>query len=243
METVNIVLNGRQLSVKKDITILQAAKQQGIYLPTLCNHPDQRVKANCRVCVVEVEGNRNLVASCSTPVAEGMKIRTNSQKVKDTVRTILELIFADHPQECLTCIRNGDCELRRIAAKFDVRDIRGDKKQDFQPLDLSTTSLVRNPNKCIKCGRCAEACHHTQEVGILYSHDRSTDIRVTPEYGKKLSEVACVLCGQCALACPTGAIHEKDDTDLVRQALEDPDKHVVVQVAPSVRVSIAEEFG
>ncbi len=243
METVNITLNGREVAVESGITILEAAKRQGRYIPTLCNHPDQRVKANCRVCVVEVEGMKNLVASCSTPVTEGMKIRTNSQKVKETVRTILELIFADHPQECLTCIRNGDCELRRIAAKFDVRDIHGEKQQNFQPLDLSTTSLVRNPNKCIKCGRCAEACHHTQEVGILYSHNRSTDICVTPEYGKKLSEVACVLCGQCALVCPTGAIHEKDDTSLVWEALENPDKHVVVQVAPSVRVSIAEEFG
>lgn len=243
MEFLQITLNGKEVTVPAGISILEAAKQCGIYLPTLCNHPDQMVKANCRVCSVEVEGTRNLVASCSTPVSEGMKITTNSPRVRETVRTILELIFADHPHECLTCIRNGNCELRQLAVKLGVKDIEGEKSQNNLPLDESTPSLVRNPNKCIKCGRCAEVCHHIQEVGILYSHNRSTDVCVSPEYGRQLSEVGCVLCGQCALSCPVGAIHEKDDTDVVWKALADPQKHVVVQVAPAVRVSIAEEFG
>jgi NADP-reducing hydrogenase subunit HndD len=242
-ETVQITLNGKEVTVPAGISILKAAKQNGIELPTLCNHPDQQVKANCRICVVEVEGVRNLVASCATPVSQGMNITTNSPRVRETVRTILELIFADHPQECLTCIRNGNCELRQIAAKFGVRDIQGEKSENNLPLDLSTVSLVRDPNKCIKCGRCAEVCHYTQNVGILYSLNRSTDVFFGPAYGKKLSEVSCVQCGQCALVCPVGAIHEKDDTDQVFDALADPGKHVVVQIAPSVRVSIAEEFG
>ena len=239
---VTIALNGNKAMVGGNLTIMEAARQQGIFIPSLCHHPDQQVKANCRICSVELEGRSNLVTACSTKVEEGMVIRTNTPRVRETVRTILELIFADHPQECLTCIRNGNCELRQLATRYGLKDIKGEKISRTMPLDLSTTSLVRNPNKCIKCGRCAEVCHHIQEVGILYMHNRSIDACITPEYGKNISEVGCVLCGQCALACPVGAIHEKDDTEQVWEAIHDPAKHVVVQVAPSVRVSIAEEF-
>lgn len=239
---VNINLNGRDLTVDKNQTIMEAAKLNGIYIPNLCNHPDQRVKAHCRICSVEVNGGRNLVTACSNKVAEGMVIQTNTPKVRETVRTILELIFADHPQDCLTCIRNGSCELRQLAARLGVSDIKGEKSSKLLPLDLSTTSIVRNPNKCIKCGRCSEVCHNIQEVGILYIHNRSVDVSISPEYGKLLSEVDCVLCGQCVLACPVGAIHEKDDTELVWKSIADPNKHVIVQVAPSVRVSLSEEF-
>ncbi len=242
MNMVQIVLNGKEVSVPSGISILEAARGQGTFIPTLCHHPDQRVKANCRVCLVEVAGIKNLVASCSTQVAAGMNIATNSPRVRETVRTVLELIFADHPQECLTCIRNGNCELRQLAARFGISDIQGEKIHNNLPLDTSTPALVRNPNKCVKCGRCAEVCHSTQEVGILYSQNRSIDVCLAPEYGKRLAETACVLCGQCALACPVGAIHEKDDTDKVWEALHDPQKHVIVQVAPAIRVSIAEEF-
>lgn len=243
MGTVQITINKKPVTVPENITIMEAAKLNGIILPSLCNHPDQKVKANCRVCVVEVEGAKNLVPSCSTKVADGMKITTNSTRVRETVRTIVELILADHPQECLTCIRSGECELRQLAYKLGMKEVQGVKTKNLLPLDLSTTSLVRNPNKCIKCGRCAEVCHHIQEVGVLYSHNRGLDICVTPEFGKQLKDVACVLCGQCVLACPVGAIYEQDETDKVWAALGDPNKHVVVQVAPSVRVSIAEEFG
>ena len=243
MKTIDIHINGENLSVPENITILEAARMHGIKIPTLCNFPDQRVKANCRVCVVEVEGNRNLVASCSTPVREGMKVRTNTARVRETVQTILELIFANHPQECLTCIRNANCELRQLAAEHGIREIKADMSTPLLPLDNSTPSIVRDPNKCIKCGRCAEVCHHVQTAGILYSHYRGINGAITPEYGKTLAEVACVLCGQCIAVCPVGAIHEKDDTADVWAALENPEKHVVVQVAPAVRVSIAEEMG
>ncbi len=242
-DTVKFTLNGQEVAVPAGLTILEAAGLHGVKIPTLCHHPDQRVKANCRVCVVEVEGQKTLAASCATAVTAGMKVRTNSPRIRETVQTILELIFANHPQECLTCIRNGNCELRRLAADYGIREVRGEMACDTLPLDTSTPSLVRNPNKCIKCGRCAEVCHHVQETGILYSHFRSIDVQVAPEYGKSLSDVACVLCGQCAAVCPVGAIHEKDDIARVWAALDDPARHVVVQVAPAVRVSIAEEFG
>lgn len=241
-KNITLTINGNTVSVDENLTIMEAAKLQGIFIPSLCHHPDQQVKANCRICSVEVAGRPNLVTACSTKVTEGMIVRTNTPQVRETVRTILELIFADHPQECLTCIRNGNCELRQLASRFGLQDIKGEKVSKSIPLDLSTTSLVRNPNKCIKCGRCSEVCHHIQEVGILYMHNRGVDTCITPEYGKKLSDVGCVLCGQCILACPVGAIYEKDDTDPVWEAIHDPKKHVVVQVAPSIRVSIAEEF-
>ena len=243
MKQVSITINGDQVTAPQGISILEAAKMHGIKIPTLCHHPDQRVKANCRVCVVEVEGSRNLVASCATQVSEGMKIRTNSARIRETVQTVLELIFANHPQDCLNCIRNGNCELRNLAADYGMREFQAEPVGMILPIDNSTGAIVRDPNKCIKCGRCAEACHYVQETNILYSHNRSVDVCVSPEYGKDLSEVNCVLCGQCAAVCPTGAIHEKDDTATVWAALDNPEKHVVVQVAPSVRVSIAEEFG
>ncbi len=243
MQTVQINLNGRDVVVNEDLSILEAAKANGIRIPSLCNHTDQDVKANCRVCVVEVEGVRNLVASCSTKVAEGMKIRTDSPRVRSAVRTVVELILADHPQECLTCIRNGTCELQELSQRLGISNVRGRKRHDKLPIDDSTNVLVRDPNKCIKCGRCVEACNNIQQVGILFTHYRSTDVQITPEYGKSLSEVACVLCGQCVLACPVGAIYEKDNTAEVWDVIGDPKKHVVVQVAPAVRVSIAEEFG
>lgn len=243
MNNVKINLNGTDVFVPEGITILEAAKRNNVYIPSLCHHPDQRVKANCRICVVEIAGMLKLATACSTLVRDGMVIKTNSPRVRETVRTVLELILADHPQECLTCIRGGNCELRNLAVRYGISEIKGEMAVQNKPLDLSTFSLVRDPNKCIKCGRCAEVCHHTQDVGILFSHNRSIDICVTPEYGKTLSEVACVRCGQCALVCPVGAIHERDDTDRVWEALADSRKHVVVQIAPAVRVSIAEEFG
>lgn len=243
MATINMILNGQPVEVPAGITILEAARQNGIYIPTLCNHPDQRVKANCRVCVVEVAGSAKLQTACSTLACEGMEVTTNSSKVRETVRTIVELILADHPQECLTCIRGGNCELRKLAVRYSIQEMRSVPVRKNLPLDLSTHSMVRDMNKCIKCGRCAEACHHTQEVGILMSNHRGLDVLVSPQYDRELGEVGCVRCGQCALVCPVGAIHEKDDTEKVWDALADSSKHVVVQFAPSVRVSIAEEFG
>ncbi|MGL4392891.1 MAG: NADH-dependent [FeFe] hydrogenase, group A6 [Fusobacteriaceae bacterium] len=240
---VNIIINNTSYSVSKDKSILEAARENGYFIPSLCHHPDQKAKANCRICSVEVSGFKNLVTSCSTKVAEGMEIKTNTQKVKETVKTILELILADHPSDCLKCIRNGNCELRKLAARFRVNVIEGIKGNKIHELDDSTVSIVRDSSKCIKCGRCAEACHTTQQVGILYTNHRGEDVAIEPEYGKKLADVNCVLCGQCILACPVGALYEKDDTEKVWSAIHDEKKHVIVQIAPSIRVSVGEEFG
>lgn len=245
MNKVLVNLNGQDIIVPEKITILEAAKMNGIAIPTLCNFPDLQARSHCRVCLVEIAGSRNLLPACSTMVANGMKIITNSPRVRETVKTVVELILADHPQDCLTCIRNGNCELRRLAENMGIPRVDGEKSSsgnNLLPLDNSTVSLVRNPNKCIKCGRCAEICHHPQ-AGVLFSNYRSVDVCVTPTFGESLAESSCVLCGQCALVCPVGAIYEKDDTATVWAALADERKHVVVQVAPSVRVSIAEEFG
>ena len=179
MKNVDVVINGETFNVPDNITIMEAARRNGIKIPSLCHFPDQRVKANCRVCVVEVEGSRNLVASCSTPVREGMKVRTTSARVRETVQTILELIFANHPQECLTCIRNENCELRQLAAEHGIREIKADMSTPLLPLDTSTAAIVRDPNKCIKCGRCAEVCHHVQTTAILYIHNGGLEHAIT----------------------------------------------------------------
>ncbi len=240
---VNITINGMKASVPEGSTILQAAQQVGIYIPTLCYHPDQSVKANCRVCVCEVEGNRLLQAACAAPVFEGMVIKTNTPKVLEARKTIVELILANHPQDCLNCIRNGACELQTLAEDLIIRDnpfelmVRGFEK------DLSTPSLFRDPDKCVLCRRCIEACSVIQSVNALGVEGRGSEAMVVPTLGKDLIDSPCVMCGQCIHACPVGAIGEIENIDQFLAAVADPDTIVVTQIAPAVRVAIAEEIG
>ncbi|HSL93328.1 MAG TPA: NADH-dependent [FeFe] hydrogenase, group A6 [Bacillota bacterium] len=243
MKLVDISINGRTASVQEGSTILQAAESLGIVIPTLCHHPDQRVKGVCRVCMVEIAGHRVLQPACSYPVYQDMKVSTVSRQVRETRQTMLELILAAHPQDCLQCVRNLNCELQSLTRDLNIQETPFDRQVRSAKGDRSTTSIVRNPDKCINCRRCIDACHEVQGIGLLYTQGRGKSTVVQTEMEKDLSEIPCVLCGQCLQACPVGAISEVDDTERVWEALGDPTKHVVVQTAPAIRVAIGEEFG
>ncbi|MEN6325203.1 MAG: NADH-dependent [FeFe] hydrogenase, group A6 [Syntrophomonas sp.] len=240
---VNITIDGIKTSVPEGSTILQAAKEVGVSIPTLCYHPDQSVKANCRVCVCEVEGNRLLQAACAIPVFEGMVVKTRTPKVLEARRTILELILANHPQDCLNCIRNGNCELQALAEEFVIRDNPFEYKVRGLEKDFSTPALFRDPDKCVLCRRCIEACSVIQSVNALGLENRGVHSMVVPTLGKDLIDSPCIMCGQCIHACPVGAIGENEQIDEFLAALADPNKVVVTQIAPAVRVAIAEEIG
>ncbi|MTI71902.1 MAG: ferredoxin [Firmicutes bacterium] len=242
MTDIRLNIDGFDITVNPGTTILEACKRLKINIPTLCYHPDQDIKGSCRVCVVEVEGNKNLVASCCTPVKEGMKVKTNTKRVREARKNMLELILANHNGDCLTCVRNGSCELQALCDELNVRNDNLDKVYSKLPIDNSNPSLVRDLSKCIKCGRCIEVCHKVQGVGAIYNVNRSCEMEIRPPLNKNLSDVQCVYCGQCINVCPVGAIYEKDDIEKVWDVLEDENKHVVVQVAPAVRVSLGEEF-
>ncbi len=240
---VNLTIDGIKVSVPEGSTILQAAKEVGVKIPTLCYHPDQAVKANCRVCVCEVEGNRLLQAACAQPVMEGMVVKTRTPKVIEARKTILELILAHHPQDCLNCIRNGNCELQDLANEYFIRDnpftlkVRGLKK------DYSTPSIFRDPDKCVLCRRCIDACSVVQSVHALGLENRGVHSMVVPTMGGDLIDSPCVMCGQCVHACPVGAIGEVEEIDKLLAAIADPDTVVVTQIAPAVRTAIGEEVG
>ncbi len=240
---VNLTIDGIKTSVPEGSTILQAASQVGIKIPTLCFHPDQSVKANCRVCVCEVEGNRLLQAACAMPVFEGMVVKTRTPKVLDARKTILELILSNHPQDCLNCIRNGNCELQDLAQEYCIRDNPFEYKVRGYAKDFSTPALFRDQDKCILCRRCVEVCTVVQSVSALGVEGRGVNSMVVPTLGKDLMDSPCVMCGQCIHACPVGAIGEVEQIDEFLAAVADPDKVVVTQIAPAVRVAIAEEMG
>jgi NADH-quinone oxidoreductase subunit G len=240
---VNITIDGIKTSVPNGSTILQAAKEVGINVPTLCYHPDQAVKANCRVCVCEVEGNRLLQSACSQPVFEGMVVKTRTPKVIEARKTIIELILSHHPQDCLNCIRSGNCELQDLAAEYIVRDNPFELKVRGLEKDFSSPALFRDPDKCIMCGRCVEACTVIQSVSALGTVNRGYEAIIVPTLGGSLLDSPCVMCGQCIHACPVGAIGEVEDIDKLMAAIADPDTIVVTQIAPAVRLALGEEIG
>ena len=232
-----------KVEVPKGSTILEAAKRVGIKIPTLCHHEDLNVNAMCRICVVEVVGARTLQAACSQPVSDGMVIITNSPAVRQARKNEFRASSLQPSAGLFKCVRNQRCELQTLADQLGVRaQSFPAKKGSEYPKDESTAALVRDPDKCILCRRCVEVCHDVQGVGAIGAANRGIDTQILPAGGVDLNDVACVLCGQCSLVCPVGAIYEQDHTEQVWTALADPDKHVVVQTAPAIRVSIGEEF-
>ena len=242
MNYCKVIIDKKEVSVPEGTTILQAAKLLNINIPTLCYHPDQSVKANCRICLVEIKERNSLVTACSTQVWEGAQILTNSKRVLDARKSVLELILANHPQDCLKCIRNGSCELQDICRQFNLRESDLSNIAQRYPLDNTNPSVVRDRSKCIKCNRCVEMCETTQGIGALCHSHRSSNLTVGTAYNETLEKSNCIYCGQCTTVCPVGALYEKDDTEKVWEILNDKDKHVIVQVAPSIRVSVGDEF-
>ncbi|HHY04807.1 MAG TPA: 4Fe-4S binding protein [Thermoanaerobacterales bacterium] len=243
MKMVNLKIDNVNVSVPAGTSILDAAKEAGIKIPTLCYHPDMPFTASCRLCLVQIKGKRKLQPSCATPVKENMEVITNNPMIREARKTALELLLANHPMECPVCIKNNKCELQRLAQELNITDITFEKCSDMLPIDDQNPAIVREPNKCVKCGRCVEVCHEVQTVGAINTAYRSGEYNVCTAFQKPLAESECVFCGQCVNVCPVGAIYEKDDTQKVWDALNDPDKFVIVQTAPAIRASLGEEFG
>jgi iron-only hydrogenase group A len=239
----HIKINNLDLNVSDDLTILEVARNHNINIPTLCYYPDLNIKSDCRVCVVEVKGRKGLVTSCSTLVQDGMVIKTNSPKALNARKAIIEMILSNHDSSCTACVRNMNCELQSIANRLGIDEHTLDRVLERKAIDDSSPALVRNPNRCIKCGRCIDVCKSVQGISVLETNGRGHEASISPAYGAKLNDVFCVSCGQCAVICPVGAISEKDHIEKVWEALDDADKHVIVQVAPAVRVSLGEELG
>ena len=243
MGMVNLKIDGHSIQVPKGITVLEAAKMANIKIPTLCFLKDINEIGACRMCVVEVKGARSLQASCVYPVSEGLEIFTQSPAVRESRKVTLELILSNHDRKCLTCIRNGACELRQLSDELNIKEIRFEGESIRYEIDDFSPSIVRDQNKCILCRRCVSMCKNIQGVSAIDTMERGFRTRVTSSFEQSLNDVSCAMCGQCINVCPVGALHEKDGTTRVWEALGKPDLHVVVQTAPAVRVALGEEFG
>ncbi len=240
---VTLKIDGRTVQAEPNATVLEACMAQGIKIPTLCNLKDINNIGACRMCLVEDAKTGKLQASCVLPVSEGLEIKTSTPKVLEARRAVLELILSDHDRSCLTCKRNQTCELQSLANEMGIEDIEFPGERIVKTIDELSPSIVRDNNKCILCRRCVAACAKTQGVFAIGMQNRGFKTQIGSEFGKSLNDVACINCGQCIAACPTGALTEKDATKEVWAALNDPDKYVVFQTAPAVRVAIGEEFG
>ena len=244
MSDVNLKINGIDVTVPAGTSVLDAARKVGVRIPTLCYLRDVNEIGACRMCVVEVKGARGPVAACVYPVNEGMEVTTNSPKIIESRKTTLELLLSNHKKECLSCVRSENCELQKLCKEYGVEDShRFEGEMTHYEPDESAAHMVRDNEKCILCRRCSAVCSNLQQVAVIGANDRGFDTHISCAFEKELAAVSCVSCGQCINVCPTGALHEKDDTDKVFDAINNPDKFVVVQTAPATRVSIGEEFG
>jgi iron-only hydrogenase group A len=239
---INLEVNGRTVTAEPGEMLLPILRRQGIKIPTLCHVPGLSPSGACRLCVVEVEGQRNLVPSCAFPVADGMKVQTHSPRAILARKTIIELLLADHPEDCNFCVRNGSCELQELAGELGVRVHRYGDYAGGHHLDMSSPSIIRDPGKCILCGRCVRVCDEVQGIACIDFSGRGSKTQVTTAFNQGINISSCITCGQCVMACPTGALREQSHIKQVMDAIVDPDRVVVVQHAPAVSVSLAEEF-
>jgi len=237
----NLFVNGREVSFSDERNLLEVIRKANIEIPTFCYHSELSVYGACRLCIVEVEG-RGIVSSCSIKPEIGMKIKTHTKEVRDIRKISIELLLANHTQECTTCSKSESCKLQEIAHKLGVSTVRFKRTDPKYDIDFSSDALVRDPNKCILCGDCVRACDEIQGIGAIDFVGRGSDVTVQPAFGKDLAQVECVDCGQCARVCPTGAITPKSEIDKVWKELDNSKKVVVAQIAPAVRVAIGEMF-
>ncbi|MCF8239980.1 MAG: [FeFe] hydrogenase, group A [Melioribacteraceae bacterium] len=241
---VSIEINEKKVSVPLGTTILEACRDNHIHIPTLCHHDDLCIAGVCRLCLVEVEGMRTLQASCAFPITSSLKIKTSTPMVRKARRHIIDLMLSEHYGECYSCVRNNNCELQSLAKEYGVDHYTfGHVKESIYPVDNSSYSVIRDMDKCILCKRCVRTCIDLQEVGVLEAINRGDKTKIATFRDKPLADVVCINCGQCINRCPTGALHANDPSDDIWNAIDDPDKHVVIQTAPSPRAAIGEEFG
>lgn len=240
---VNIKINGMELSVPAEYTVLEAARENGIEIPTLCYLKDVSKTGSCRMCIVEVKGARALQAACVYPVSEGLEVFTNTPKVRQQRKVTLELLLSNHDRQCLSCARNRSCELQALADELGVTEISYEGEMNTYDIDDVSPSLIRDNNKCILCRRCVNMCKDVQTVAVIDTMERGFKTKIASAFEMPLADTSCVNCGQCIISCPTGALKEKDNTKEVWDAIADPDKVVVVQTAPAVRAGLGEEFG
>jgi NADP-reducing hydrogenase subunit HndD len=241
-QMLSVYIDDIKVGVPEGTTVLEAARQAGVAIPTLCYLKDVQTIGACRVCLVEVEGGKSLVASCAMPVADGMKVKTNTGKVRHGRKTVVELLLSEHDGDCQACVRSDDCELRSMATELGIREISYPGEKTARMIDASTPALVRDTGKCIMCRRCVTVCNQIQGVGGIFPQGRGFKTVIGPAFTSELSDVVCVQCGQCAAVCPVGAITEKNDIGRVWDALDDPGKTVVVQTAPAIRAALGEGF-
>lgn len=242
--TISVQLNEKKVVVPFGTSILDACKENQIYIPTLCHHSDLCIAGNCRVCLVEVEGMRTLQTACSFPITSNIKIRTSTENVRKARRHVIDLLLSEHYGDCYACVRNNNCELQSLAKEYGVDSFTfGHIKEPKYEIDNSSPSVIRDMNKCVNCRRCVRTCIDLQEVGVLEAVGRGNETKITTFMDKPLADVICINCGQCINRCPTGALHANDPSDDIWRAIDDPTKHVVIQTAPSPRAAIAEEFG